>query len=56
MKFVLVLSGNKFVKFNLKCGIYPTNAEELLKFFTNSECDQSSILENFKSFFKEKRN
>ncbi|CAI6354552.1 unnamed protein product [Macrosiphum euphorbiae] len=39
-----------------KCGIYPASAHEILKSFTNSECDQSPIVESFKSFLKNKRN
>jgi len=39
-----------------KCGIYPTSADEILKSFTNSECNQSPIVESFKSFLKNKRN
>lgn len=39
-----------------KCGIYPTNADELLRSFNNSECVQSPILESFKTFLKDQRN
>ncbi|KAE9525572.1 hypothetical protein AGLY_014099 [Aphis glycines] len=32
-----------------KCRIYPVSADEILKSFTNSDCDQSPIVESFKT-------